>query len=116
MAKPETVSPLSPLPPYWRAARYEDEVTSRRSYVRLSAALLEHREINLSFTRLLLETGYHVTIVGTPVRDAVDRAIVRQLEPGISTVLSPLLLAELWRRHHTVSDFSPWLERHSLSI
>ena len=102
------------LPPYWRAARYEDEATSRRAYGRLSAFLLDHGRFKYSFTRLLLETGYHVTIVGEPTRAAVDRTIAQELEPGIPVSLSPFLLGELWRRRSTTTDFSPWMERHYL--
>jgi hypothetical protein len=112
MTRPESEPAVLELPPYWRAARFEDELASRRAYVRLTAALLEHCRINLSFTRLLLETGYHVAVVGTPARAAVDRAIGRELEPGTPVSLAPLLLRELWQRHRTVSDFRPWLERH----
>jgi hypothetical protein len=93
-----------------------DEPTSRRAYVRLTAILLDYRHIQLSFTRMLLETGYHVAIVGAATRPDVDRAVLRQLEPGTPVSLAPGLLAELWRRHRTVQDFSPWLERHYIHL
>jgi len=116
MTGPESEPPTPSLPPYWRAARFEDELASRRAYVRLTATVLEYRHIELSFTRLLLETGYHVAIVGAPTRAAVDRAVGRQLEPGTPASLAPLLLRELWLRHRTVSDFSPWMERHAIHL
>jgi hypothetical protein len=116
MVRAESEPSALQLPPYWRASLFEDEVTSRRAYVRLTAVLLEHRRIDLSFTRLLLETGYHVAVVGTRTRAAVDRAIGRELEPGTPTSLAPYLLSELWQRHRAVSDFSPWMERHYLHL
>ena len=116
MVRSESESSALQLPPYWRAARFEDEVASRRAYVRLTAVLLEHRRIDLSFTRLLLDTGYHVAVVGDRTRTAIDRVIGRQLEPGTPTSLAPYLLSELWQRHRVVSDFSPWMERHYLHL
>jgi hypothetical protein len=116
MVRPESEPSALQLPPYWRAARFQDEVASRRAYVRLTAVLLEHRRIDLSFTRLLLETGYHVAVVGSRTRTAVDRAIGRELELGIPANLAPYLLSELWRRHRSVSDFRPWMERHYLHL
>jgi hypothetical protein len=112
MARPESTPVALESPPYWRAAHFEDEVASRRAYVRLTSTLLDYRQIDLSFTRMLLETGYHVAIVGAPPRAAVDRAIGRQLEPGTPVTLTPYLLIELWLRHRSASDFSPWMERH----
>jgi hypothetical protein len=116
MAGRESESLAFDLPPYSRAAHFEDELASRRAYVRLTSVLLDYPRIDLSFTRLLLETGYHVAIVGAPTRPAVDRAIRRQLEPGATVSLTPLLLGELWRRHCTTMDFSPWMERHYLHL
>src|SRR4051794_2130176 len=96
MARPESELGALDFPPYSRAARFEDELASRRAYVRLTAVLLDYRRIDLSFTRLLLETGYHVAIVGTPTRPAVDQAIRQKLEPGMPATLAPYLLGQLW--------------------
>jgi hypothetical protein len=116
MAQPESSPAALELPPYWQAAHFEDEGASRRAYVRLTSALLDYRQIDLSFTRMLLETGYHVAIVGASPRAAVDRAISRELEPGTPVTLAPYFLIELWLRHRSVSDFSPWMERHWLHL
>jgi hypothetical protein len=65
---------------------------------------------------MLLESGYHVAIVGMPTRAAVDRIIGRELQPGTPATLSPQLLRELWQRHRTATDFSPWMERHCIHL
>ncbi|MFN0072420.1 MAG: hypothetical protein ACKVVP_13130 [Chloroflexota bacterium] len=111
MPRPESASSSLELPPFWRAAHYPTERASRLVYVQSQYFLMTERGLDLTVSRLLLDSGYHVAILGQQPPSPLDRAIGMLLESGTAARLSPTLLGELWRYHQTQDSIRPWLLR-----
>lgn len=112
MARSESEPPPQEFPPFWRAARYPTERSSRLVYVHSQYVLMSERGLDLTITRLLLDSGYHVAILGHQPPVPIDRAVDLLLDTGTRAQLSVTLLGELWRYHQTQdSGRPPWLLR-----
>ena len=97
--------------PYHRAARFPGEREAGAVYFRIQD-LIEPPECDLSAYRFLIQSVWHVAIVG----DAPESELAEQLERhlyGCEPVELPVeTLDFLRRRRQHQSKHGPWVERH----
>jgi hypothetical protein len=67
---------------------------------------------DLSAYRFLIDRVAHVSVVGEPPPDALDRQLATALAAGEATELSPNVLAMLMERRRRANRLGPWVEGH----
>ena len=103
----------TPPDPYCQAARFPSERKAGRAYFRVQEALYKRPDCDLSSYRLLLNRVPHVTVLGLPPPEELDRTIRKILAAGEPTTLpAEVITTLLQRRAEQISLGHPWLERH----
>jgi hypothetical protein len=60
----------------------------------------------------MLERQWHVSVLGDPPAETLERRIRQVLSRGVPTSLPNELVAELQRRRAEATRLGPWVERH----
>jgi hypothetical protein len=97
---------------YVQAARFPSERQAGRAYFRVQEALYRRADCDLSAYRLLLNRIPHVTVLGLPPPEELDRTIRKILAAGEPTPLPPEVITTLLERRAEQIRFAPWIERH----
>ncbi len=100
------------LVPYHKTARFAGERPAGRVYDRLQELVYTTPTCDLSVFRLQLNRVFHVTVLGQPPPDDLDRRIMQLLARGEPTMLPPAVLAALVERRRQATRIAPWVERH----
>ena len=83
---------------YVQVARFSSERKAGRAYFRVQEALYRSPGCDLSAYRFLLERVPHVTVLGVPPPETLDRTIRRILAAGEPTTLPAEVIATLLQR------------------
>ena len=103
----------SPLPPYWRAARFgDDEAGAGRVYVQAQELIRVHPRNDLSVYRTRSDRSYYVLALGETPPRLLDRQLRRLLGAGLVTAFPEDLLQYLYARRQRAIQLGPWIERH----
>ncbi len=97
---------------YYRAARFENELASRKAYFEAQAALFRAPECDLSSYRIQLNRVWHVLVVGEKPPEELDDKLHSILSTGEPAPLPADLLAYLKDRRARATRLGPWVERH----
>jgi hypothetical protein len=97
---------------YLQAARFPTERKAGRAYFRVQEALYKRPDCDLSAYRLLLNRVPHVTVLGLPPPEELDRTIRKILSAGEPTTLPIEVVATLLQRRAEQIRLGPWIERH----
>src|SRR5215216_3595700 len=85
-------------PEYLQVARFSGEKPAGRAYNQLQDAIFHSPACDLSVYRLLLDRQWHVTVLGDPPAEMLERRIHQILSRGTSASLPEEILQELQRR------------------
>jgi hypothetical protein len=97
---------------YLHVARFNGERPAGRAYTQLQNDIFRSPDCELSVFRLLLDRQWHVSVLGDPPAEILDRRIRRILSRGTPASLPEEIRQELQRRRTLATRISPWVERH----
>ncbi len=100
------------LPPYHRAARYQNERPSQKAYTKAQELVHHRADVDLSAYRIIFQKHWHVTVLGDPPPDDVDQRVQAILATGERTTLPNLVLTTLNHRRLLARDLHPYVELH----
>lgn len=113
MPRPDSEPSGSPLPPYWRAARFgDDEDQAGRVYIQAKELIRVHPRNDLSIYRAHSDRSYYVLALGEPPPRPLDRQLRRLLGSGMVAAFPEDLLQYLYARRQRAIQLGPWIERH----
>jgi hypothetical protein len=98
--------------PYHKTARFAGERPAGQVYDQLQEAIYTAPTCDLSVYRLQLNRVFHVTVLGQPPPQDLDRRITQLLARGEPVMLPPEVLAALVERRRQATRIAPWVERH----
>ena len=101
-----------PPVPYYQAARFPSERPAGSVYGQLQAAVYARTDCDLSVYRVLLDGIPHVTVLGQPPPDDLQRRVARLLGRGEPATLPAEVLRVLVERRAAAMQEAPWVERH----
>jgi hypothetical protein len=99
-------------PEYLRVARFSGERLAGRAYHQLQEAIFRSPACDLSVYRLILDRKWHVSVLGDPPAETLERRIRQVLSRGVPASLPGEILEELRRRRTEATRIGPWVERH----
>jgi len=97
-------------PHFLRVARFSGERPAGRAYNQLQEAIFRSPECELSVFRFVLEREWHVSVLGDPPAETLERRIRQVLSRGVPASLPEEILAELQRRRAAATEIGPWVE------
>jgi hypothetical protein len=97
---------------YLRVARFSGERPAGRAYNQLQDAIFRSPACELSVFRFILDRHWHVSVLGDPPAESLERRIRQVLSRGTPASLPEEVLAELQRRRAEAVRIGPWVERH----
>src|SRR5215207_994203 len=98
---------------YLQVASFASERPAGRAYNQLQEVIFRSPGCDLSVFRLILDRQWHVSVLGDPPAEILERRINRILSRGTPASLPEQILAELQRRRIEATRIGPWVERHS---
>jgi hypothetical protein len=112
--QPERGEPNKELqqPPYSKAARFAGEKPAAKAYFEAQEAIFNDTESELSAYRLMLNTIYHVAVLGEQPSQETDQALTQILAQGDPATLPPEVLAALNVRRIEMKRYGAWVEGH----
>ncbi|MFN0074003.1 MAG: hypothetical protein ACKVVP_21195 [Chloroflexota bacterium] len=84
-----------PPPAYLQVARFSGERPAGRAYSQLQDSIFRSPGCELSVFRLILDRQWHVTVLGEPPAEALDRRIRQVLSRGSPASLPAEIVEEL---------------------
>src|SRR4051794_31403357 len=99
-------------PEYLQVARFSGEQPAGRAYNQLQDAIFRSPACDLSVYRFILDRHWHVSVLGDPPAETLERRIRQVLSRGIPATLPDEILAELQRRRTEATRLGPWVERY----
>src|SRR5215216_6463232 len=99
-------------PFYLQVARFSGERPAGRAYNQLQDAIFRSPACELSVFRFILDRQWHVSVLGDPPAETLERRIRQVLSRGTPASLPEEILAELQRRRAEATRIGPWVERH----
>ena len=100
-------------PPYYRAARFRNERPAGKAYGKAQALIYKAREtIDLSCYRFHLNKVWHVTVLGDPPPEELEKKLTQILATGEPATLPSEVLEQLARRRAEAQQLGPWVEGH----
>lgn len=99
-------------PPYHKAARFIGEKPAAKAYFEAQEVIFEDTESDLSAYRLMLNTIYHVAVLGEQPSQETDEAITQILSQGQPATLPKEALAALNARRIEMKQHGSWVEGH----
>src|SRR5207249_4265950 len=99
-------------PSYLQVARFNGEKPAGRAYNQLQDVIYRSPACELSVFRLVLDRAWHVSVLGDPPTEVLDRRIRQILSRGVPASLPDEILQELERRRAQATELGPWVERH----
>jgi hypothetical protein len=99
-------------PFYLRVARFNGERPAGRAYDQLQDAIFRSPACDLSVFRFVLDRHWHVSVLGDPPAEMLERRIRQVLARGVPASLPEEILQELQRRRAEATKLGPWIERH----
>src|SRR3954451_18706328 len=102
-------------PSYLQIARFNGERPAGRAYHQLQEAIFRSPACELSVFRFILDRQWHVSVLGDPPAETLERRIRQVLSRGTPASLPEEILAELQRRRAEATRIGPWVERHHRS-
>jgi hypothetical protein len=99
-------------PPYHKAARFTGEQPAAKAYFEAQEVIFNDTESELSAYRLMLNTIYHVAVLGEQPSQETDDAITRILSLGQPATLPTEALAALNARRIDMKQHGSWVEGH----
>ena len=97
---------------YLQVARFSGERPAGRAYNQLQEAIFRSPACELSVFRLMLDRAWHVSVIGDPPTETLERRIRQVLSRGVPASLPEEILTELQRRRAEATRIGPWVERH----
>src|SRR5205823_3365672 len=94
-------------PEYLQVARFSGEKPAGRAYNQLQEAIFHSSGCDLSVFRLILDRAWHVTVLGDPPDETLERRIRQVLSRGTAASLPEQILAELQRRRTEATRLGP---------
>jgi hypothetical protein len=99
-------------PQFLQVARFPGERPAGRAYNQLQQAIFGSPTCELSVFRFLLDRQWHVSVLGDPPAETLERRIRQVLARGVPASLPEEILTELQRRRAEATRIGPWVERH----
>lgn len=99
-------------PSYLQVVRFSGERPAGRAYQQLRETIFHSPACDLSVYRLMLDRQWHVTVLGDPPAETLERRIHQILSRGVRASLPLDILQELQRRRTQATSLGPWVERH----
>lgn len=99
-------------PPYSKAARFAGAKPAAKAYFEAQEVIFNDTESDLSAYRLMLNTIYHVAVMGEQPSADTDQAITQILSQGKITTLPPEASAALNARRLEMKQHGSWVEGH----
>jgi hypothetical protein len=98
---------------YIQAARFVSERKAGKAYFRAQEAIYSSKaDCDLSAYRLILNQRWHVTVIGAPPPQDLDRSLRKILAVGEPTALLAEVITILLQRRAQQTKLAPWIERH----
>ena len=99
--------------PYYRAVRFTREGEARRAYFAAQEFICtDESSSELSTYRFLLNSVWHVGVLGERPDDAAEQQLQRMLRGGLPTELPDDILDALAERREQATKQASWVERH----
>lgn len=99
-------------PPYRKAARFVGEQSAGSAYFQAQEVIFNDAESDLSAYRLMLNTIYHVAVLGEQPSAKTDQTLTRILSQGKIVTLPDEALAVLNARRLEMKKQGSWVEGH----
>ena len=103
-------------PSYLQVARFSGERPAGRAYDQVQDEIFRSPACDLSVFRVIFDRQWHVTVLGDPPAETLERRIRQILSRGIPASIPDEIVSRLRHRRADATRLGLWVERHRLPI